>query len=286
MNFPRYWAKGIYTGKNSSGQEVTIEAYGWSSDSTEEARSVGRERAKRVVNRGFANKKCDEYEYGNTPFREEVTDSIEVDKREVAVISRNRYGSLVLNAADVMFVDIDFPEVQSTGIIDSILLAFSEKRRKDRADELRESTIQKIDDWAKKNPSKSFRLYRTHSGCRVLLTDAVYDPESEETKWILEELDSDRLYRSLTLRQQCFRARLTTKPWRCKHPKPPSSFPWEDRATEREYRKWEKEYLRSIKGYSTCILQKEYGRPCSEPKICSIIDYHDSFTLTSSDKLA
>lgn len=82
MNFPRYWAKGSFTGTNSTGQKVTIEAYGWSSDSTQEARNVENKRAKRVFEKWVSSDKKHEYEYGNKPFREEVIDSIKVDSKE------------------------------------------------------------------------------------------------------------------------------------------------------------------------------------------------------------
>ncbi len=286
MKFPRYWAKGTYTGRSRDGKEITIKAYGWSSTSVDEARQRGVVRARSVVERGIGSGKKNEYEYGNAPFREEVIESIDVDAEQVGIVSRNRYGALVLNASRVMFVDVDFPVENPPGLVESVLLAFSSRRRQERLTALHDAALKQIESWARANPSKSFRLYRTHSGFRILLTDGLYDPEGEETKVILNGLNADRLYRSLTQRQKCFRARLTPKPWRCKLPKPPSTFPWEDQNKEGAYRRWEKNYQEGIQAFSTCRLEKEFGQPAGIPEVARIIDYHDALGVNDAKPLA
>ena len=286
MYFPKYWAKGSHTGPTHDGRQITIEAYGWSSESHEDARARGDERAKKVIEKGFSSKKSGDYEYGTAPFREEVTDSLRVNDTDVAIISRNRYGALVLNSAQVMFVDIDTPEPRGIGILDSILMAFSGKRRREQAEAKGLEILEAVAAWELRNPSKSFRIYRTHSGFRLLFTDRLYDPGSAETKRILEELGADPLYRSLTERQECFRARLTPKPWRCHSSRPPNHFPWEHPAEEEAHRRWEQGYHTACRDFATCQLVREIGTASNDPVIQAVLRAHDAACLNESLPLA
>lgn len=286
MNFPRYWAKGSYTGQTRDGEQITRSAFGWSSESHSEAEELGRVRAKNVVERGIGSDKRKDYEYGLSPFREEVIETLELDGNEIAVVSRNRYGSLVLNSANVMFVDIDFPRVAPTGLWDTILWHFSQQRRDKRRRIVEEISYESVKEWYRKHPVKSFRLYRTHSGLRLLLTDKLYDPMGDESKEILASLGSDPLYRALTERQGCYRARLSPKPWRCNIARPPSTFPWGSAEDEKEYRAWETRYLKESKRFSTCFLLKEYGERSGDPVIGQIVNCHDTFTIGTSLPLA
>ena len=286
MYFPKYWARGSHTGSTPDGRQLTIEAFGWSSENLEEARARGAERARKVIEKGFGSNKSGEYEYGTAPFREEVTDTLEVDGTNAAVISRNRYGALVLNSARVMFVDIDTPEPRGTGILDSIFMAFSERRRREQAEAKGLEVLEAVAAWEVRNPSKSFRIYRTHSGFRLLFTDGLYDPGSPETKRILEELGADPLYRSLTERQECFRARLTPKPWRCDSSRPPNHFPWEKPGQEEAYRAWEQDYQSACRDFATCRLIKETGTASNNPVIQTVLRAHDAACLNGDRPLA
>ncbi|MCU0599136.1 MAG: hypothetical protein MUE70_07770 [Desulfobacterales bacterium] len=71
MKFPVYWIKVFHTGLTREGKEMTVEAYGWSSVSREEARLVGEKRARRALD-AIGSEKRKDYEYGDAPLREEV----------------------------------------------------------------------------------------------------------------------------------------------------------------------------------------------------------------------
>ena len=139
----------------------------------------------------------------------------------------------------------------------------------------RDATIQAVRDWAQRNPQRSFRLYRTRAGLRLLFTDRLYSPISAETAQLLSDLGSDSLYRKLTERQECFRARLTPKPWRCGCRRPPSRYPWDDAEAERTYREWEREYQEKARGYSTCELVETMGEGISEGSVNAVVELHD-----------
>src|SRR5262245_58811561 len=63
---------------------------------------------------------------------------------------------------------------------------------------------------------QTYRVYRTHSGCRVICTSATMP--WKEMGWLAERfmrfLRGDPNYIELCRVQKCYRARLTPKPWR------------------------------------------------------------------------
>lgn len=297
MKFPKYWKKGTFIGKKIDGKEITIEAFGWSFESLEEAQKYGTERAKRAIEAIIQSDNHKSYGYGDTPFREEVISQINFEGQEIGIISRAPYGALILNSPNVLFVDIDLSEKNSEttkipfeppkSFFTALFQSFSSKPSSPEKPKVLQTPLQKIESWALQNPSKSFRLYRTHSGFRLLFTDSLYEPRGSETKRIFQELESDPLYQKLTERQECFRARLTPKPWRCNLDRSPYSFPWENEKAEGFQRQWEKDYHQKIPHFDTCILLKEYGKPNSTyQEIARVTEIHDKFTLGNGTSLA
>ncbi len=137
--------------------------------------------------------------------------------------------------------------------------------------------MQRIRAWSQQHPEYSFRLYRTHSGMRLLFTDRSHDPTSPEALGLLEDLGSDPLYRRMTQRQECFRARLTPKPWRCECDRPPNRFPWVDEAAEAEYRQWERIYAQRSQGYVTCRFVESFGGAALHEHASVVVEIHDRY---------
>jgi hypothetical protein len=221
------------------------------------------------------------YSYGERPLREEI---IEVfrnrEDEEVGVVTRNAYGALVLNAARAMFIDIDF---QKEAILKSLLTRMR-KGLGMTALSQEERHLQRIEQWARQNSTWGMRVYRTFGGLRCLVTDRVFDPARESTLEILRRLDSDPLYIRLCQRQECFRARLTPKPWRCGIPKPPSRYPWETAEAESKYRQWETQYRLAASQYTTCKLLREIGPGRIHPEVQPILAVHDRLSCQGTDR--
>ncbi|TVR51239.1 MAG: hypothetical protein EA425_07555 [Puniceicoccaceae bacterium] len=289
MNFPKYWAKGSHTGTGPDGREMTLEAYGWSEQSVDEAKALGGERARRAIERGFLFQKRREYDYGDAPLREEVVDRIQLEGRTIALITRNRYGALVLNTARVMFVDVDFPRPPRpppVGILQSLLLLLGRGEPPPKPPSAAELGMQRLTAWAAAHPDKSLRIYRTRAGLRLLFTDALYQARSPEVAGLLESLGSDPLYRRLTERQDCFRARLTPKPWRCGQRRPPAPYPLLDDTERAAHRQWETTYHETIKAFAVCRLLETVGSPAGHPEVEKVIAVHDALTLDGDKPLA
>ncbi len=94
--------------------------------------------------------------------REEIVDVIKgSDGRESAIVTRNGYGALVLNAARVMFIDIDFDMKVKSGGLSGL---FRQLGGKGAAPSPVDEHLARIEEWARRNPQWSMRVYRTFGG--------------------------------------------------------------------------------------------------------------------------
>lgn len=287
MKIPPYWAKSRYEGTDPQGRSHAFVACGWSFSSLREAEKEGAARARRIFDLITRGQTPDRYEYHDRPIKEEILNEVSDGGSPIAVITRNRYGALVLNCRNVLFVDVDFPKPKPTGFVEALLMMFSRSKRDARRQAVVQETIGQVEEWARRNPPHTFRLYRTKEGLRLLFTGKLYDPTSPETASILRELGADPLYVKLTEKQECFRARLTSKPWRCGCPRPPSTFPWDDARSESEFRQWEAAYSRRDAEYKVCELIAEFGDGPLIAPLKTIVDLHDrSSRIEASAPLA
>ncbi len=279
MRIPRHWTKGSYTGRVDKGKEVTYSAWGWSLDSLAAAKEDAIARAKRIFDHLVNGKEFDAYGYFDRPMREEIVQTLQHGGKEVAIVTRNRYGALVLNTASVLFVDIDYPRVKAQSLWEGLFWSFYKARRQRRAAALQEAALAAVREWSQENPGQAFRVYRTRAGLRLLFVDKLYEPKSEETGRILSELGSDPLFRTLTLKQECFRARLTPKPWRCGWKGPPTTYPWKDQRAEQVYREWERRYEKASQRYRVCEFVATCGHAGANDAIGAVVELHDRLTV-------
>ena len=183
------------------------------------------------------------YGYGDQrPLREEIIEEFESRGQTDAVLSRNAYGSLVLNTASVFFADIDLPQAR-TSLFGKL---FGGKAHDPTA-----AIVERIQAVVASN-GVGVRVYRTAAGFRCLGRSLPMLPESGESQQLLQSLGSDPLYVRLCASQKCFRARLTPKPWRIGCRNPPDRFPFRSSQSEREFRDWVIEYDRRRLGFTVC----------------------------------
>jgi len=116
-----------------------------------------------------------------------------------------------------------------------------------------------------------------------MITHALMQPDTEDTRFAMVSLNADPLYMTLCDAQQCFRARLTPKPWRCKLKVPPARFPFEDVETEAAFRQWEQTYTATAQRFSTCTLAGSVGNSVIHPAVEPLIKLHDEMTRVASD---
>ena len=276
MRIPRFWSK-QRSDFEVKGLTVAREIWGWSLTSLEDAAARARESLARIAQHlqaGTFNE--DGYSYISNPPREEIVREFGDPADPLAIITRNSYGCLVLNTRDLMFVDVDSPEEPATvgGFFSSL---FGSKSTPTKGEE----TLLAIGLWVGENPEYRVRIYRTAAGFRVLIVNVAVEATSPQAQDVLQGLNSDPLYQQLSRVQECFRARLTPKPWRMhRGTNPPNRYPWQDEESEREYRQWEENYQQASSSYRTCEFLEEAGAnesPISDAHQ-SLIQLHDELT--------
>ncbi len=247
MLVPRYWAEHKEV-KTLRGKKVTVRRFGWSDQSPAGAQEHARARVAEALEALAAGESLARFEpkvpyngADGVPIREEIASS-----HGEVVVTRNSYGALCLNTPDVLFADVDLPEgegvnffrwiglyllaaggiaywlrsglVFAVGVVASFVLPFvldslaSRVRRARRLDEkLARDRIRAFSD---AHPQWVLRVYRTPAGFRVLVMHRTFSPDDPAVASFFEALGTDRVYVRMCRKQQCFRARVSPKPWR------------------------------------------------------------------------
>ncbi len=281
MKIPTHWSRATFCDYDDHGSKKCFAATAYSYESLEDAKAKALERAKFICSRvlGFAH--LDRYEYGSTPLREPVVEEIRYGNHIAAVITRNRYGALVLNSNSVLFVDIDCTDSPSgsRGFWSSLFFGIGASAKQATMEKSVSEHIAKIDAWVAIRPAHSLRVYRTAAGLRLIFTDRLYEPQSTSVSAIFSELGADPLYAKLTRAQECFRARLTPKPWRVGYSplNQVATYPWESRDHEEGVKRWVDGYVGKNSAYKVCHFVKSFGAAPSGI-IAHIVDTHDRMT--------
>ncbi len=210
----------------------------------------------------------DEYQ---RPICEEVVKVLD----EHNVITRNRYGALVLNSEDHVFLDIDFSAPLPLPSIFSRLflaIAYSGKASGDAAT-LRQKALDRVLLAARLSAFSHlrYRIYETKQGLRVVVGGAKIPPQSAYMDELCKAFAVDERYALLCHQQNCFRARLTPKPARLRLAYPAGvRFPYSD-ADAARMATWIQTYNERSAKHSVCRLVTELGGAQSSP----ILDIHD-----------
>jgi hypothetical protein len=262
---PRHWSKVTGSADDPNGKRYALRIWGWSADGVAEAATLARRRLADACARVASGALRDEaYFYGKAPLREEIVRNVSGD----AIVTRNRYGALVLNTARAPFIDVDTPASRS-GSSGGFLGLFGGKQV-----DAASAALDRVRAACGRFPRTSFRIYRTAAGFRLLATDLLLDPASAQAQELLADFSADPFFVKLCKLQASFRARLTPKPWRCGCGLPPGSFPREG-STQIAFAKWLQEYERAIRSRATCQLVETQGPGRTLPEVSEIVSEHD-----------
>lgn len=260
MLIPRHWSKATGTADDPSGKRFAFQIWGWSEADVAEAAAVARRRLSEACARVARGGLRDEaYFYGKAPLREEIVRAVTPAE---ALVTRNRYGALVLNTARIPFIDVDAP-----GGGGGVLRRLFGKASPAGLDRVREA----CDRFSR----TSFRVYRTAAGFRLLATDLLLEPDSAEAQDLLAGFGADPFFVKLCKLQASFRARLTPKPWRCGCSLPPGSHPRADLTTQAAFAVWLREYDTASRAHSTCELLETRGPGRTLAEVAPVVAEHD-----------
>jgi hypothetical protein len=313
MIIPQYWAESSQQYRHR-GKQVTVRRHGWSDESEAQAQRHADERCQEALARLLRGESLARREprvaYNGAdglPIREEV-----ISRHDEAVITRNAYGARCLNTPDVLFVDIDFEWVSSKGwlrltlalavllsaglawLMNSspafvalvvlfmiVLLPLTRLVRRARlalAGGAEALVLGKVKAFVARHPGWGFRVYRSPAGLRLMATHAPFKPDSPQVRQCFDALGADPMYVTMCLNQQCFRARLSAKPWRigiAAHMKPrPGVWPV---AVERlpQRQSWVAHYEATAAGFAACKFLMTVGNPAVHLHVQPVMHLHD-----------
>lgn len=314
MIIPQFWAE-ARRHEMRQGRSVTVRRHGWSDISQAEAQTHADARADEALRRIQSGEHLPRRErkqaYNGAdgmPIREEI-----ISRHGDAIITRNSYGAHCLNTPNVLFVDVDFRDGPSGRMIAAVLAAGwtaaallgwlwrswglgaglallallfgwllanqayrlliwaggSEERR----------ARTRIARFIEQRPDWHLRVYRTPAGFRLLAMHRTFDPAEAAVAECFRELRADPVYARMCLNQQCFRARVSPKPWRIgipSHLKPnPGVWPVAaDRLPQR--RRWIDHYQQAAANYAACRYLESLGNGGIATAARSVQTLHDT----------
>lgn len=318
MQIPRYWAEATAIARNRHRHSVTVRRFGWSDDSLQVAQAHAQQRLQEALarmGRPDEPRARESHPRGYSgadglPICEEI-----LDTRGSAVLTRNSYGAHCLNTPDVLFADVDYVSrfeglvlggvivlsllcglsllagwasvAYTIGLMLLILLLFSAYQNWARRPTVQHRrALRRIRRFASQHPDWGLRLYQTPAGLRVLVTHRPFTPSAPEVQALFDALRVDPLYRRMCQVQQCFRARVSAKPWRMgisssiapnvriKWPAPPQHAQY--RAT------WVAVYEKAARQYAACRFVESLGCPEVDPGVQVVLDWHDELSQACS----
>jgi len=262
----RFWAretKSIYIGDNQ--HAITLVA---GSNVSKEDASLNAGRIALSVEERIRNPKPKQVQESyETCIKEHIAQ--EVDPKNIITI--NRYGAQVLNTTAYTILDID-ARVFAPSWLARVFL-FRKNRTKDAIIERFKQRIGRYPDLG-----ASFRIYETRAGIRII-GKCYFDPQTKGFASVMRALDVDVLYSVLSRKQNCYRARLTPKPYRMKMETMRIKTPL-DCETE-AYGIWQKKYMEASQRYSVVKLREVIGKDFWDDPV---IMRHDQITAMRSNQ--
>jgi hypothetical protein len=287
MKLARYWTRQPGEAIGPNGERIRVVARGWSNDSLEAAGGVARDIARKMAARIASHQStAKQYGYGDRPLPEPVLREFPSSSDlPNAVITRNAYGAMVMNAREMMFVDIDRSDAPAStsaqDLVSSVLSLFGKPKPAPVPAPAVNAVVTAIQRVAERS-ALAVRVYKTAAGYRVLVTNAPFEAGNSRSEALLREFGSDALYVRLCKMQESFRARLTPKPWRCGLQPPPVTFPFESPNEATAFQEWEAKYNATAARYATCRFVGNYGSGSMQPGFEELIQYHDHETKATS----
>lgn len=318
MIVPSFWAESRLK-ERRAGKSYSLRRYGWSNVSQEDAQALADQRlhdAMEAILQGEPigrREKRASYGVEGVPIREEV-----VSRHGETVVTRNIYGARCLNAPNAFFVDVDFPEsngavygcvvglvcfvvvaacfvfikgfifVKIAATVGCIMASVVVSALYRTVVSLRggiENIVRgRIEHFFAKREMWRWRVYRTPAGFRMLILHRPFNPDDPEVEEVFKGLGADPLYAKLCRKQQCFRARVSPKPWRigCKQMAPRNKV-WPI-APERmpERLKWIEHYERTAIDFAACRFEGEFGEGIPDSAIVAVQRLHDQLCRAES----
>ncbi len=197
-------------------------------------------------------------------YEAEIREQVMETLTDEAVVTRNRYGAQILNCSAIPILDVDDPPSAWWQMFarrtDAWRLAQMQKALASLADHYHLDGL-------------GFRLYTTAKGFRVIVVGKEVEPRHVLARKLARSLNTDPLYWRLCLKQGCYRARLTPKPFRIKVPTIKVPFPPTVESIE-IVEAWEASIQDRAQAFAVCRFIRCFGHDRTPP----LVKHHDERT--------
>ena len=138
-----------------------------------------------------------------------------------------------------------------------------------------------IEDFSAKHPDWNLRVYRTPAGLRIMVLHDVFQPNSPLVEEFFDSILCDLQYVWMCKRQECFRARVSPKPWRIlssnvEQKLAQGVWPVDD-GLMAERKRWVSQYEEASEGYASCRFERHIGSDTVHEKCEKLRILHDEY---------
>ena len=153
--------------------------------------------------------------------------------------------------------------------------------------DMERAALERVTAFSEQHPDWGLRLYKTPKGLRIIITHRSMQPGDADVATLFAALQVDPLYARLCQRQQCFRARVSAKPWRIGMNGPGEQVRrWpvsEKYAAERQ--RWNHDYDEKAMQYSACHFVSQLGVPAMAADVQALVEWHDQASMAQASVL-
>lgn len=147
-----------------------------------------------------------------------------------------------------------------------------------------EQAMVRVHETSARYPDWGLRVYQTPMGLRIIVTHTAWNHQAAEVQTLFRELGVDPLYAMLCDKQQCFRARVSAKPWRMgmsglssverRWPLSPEHMP--------ARRQWSMVYDKKAEQFAACHFLEQLGNQVLSPEAQAFVPWHDAASQAHS----
>jgi hypothetical protein len=316
---PRFWAEGHIKHRHEA-RQVTVRRFGWSDASQAQAQEHADQRTREALGKiiagvGLVRRELKVPYNGadGLPIREEI-----ISQQGETIVTRNAYGALCLNTPHVFFADIDFDGESPVwltlaifsvlslcgavagwfsgaksvffillvvaALVASALARWIYQKVQGVSGGVQARARQRIDRFIAENPGWNFRIYQTPAGLRVMATHQTFSADDPAVARCFAALQADPIYALMCLRQQCFRARVSAKPWRIgmdSHLKPrPGVWPVSPEHLPARTA-WIAHYDEKAQPFAACRFWAAVGSGVVDAAVAPVQQWHDELSKAS-----
>lgn len=313
MIIPKFWAESRVH-RRAGNQRISIRRFGWSDVSQLEAQQHADQRAAEALAEAANNSSIHRREpkrpyngADGVPIREEI-----VQQNGSSIVTRNSYGALCLNTPDVLFADVDL-EIQPPVFLSltvSIAIAvgaliwlwghahwsvlvvaacghfllslplveFIYRKVVEFGGGLERRALRRVRKFLNNNRDWKIRVYRTPAGLRLLVVHRRFSPHEPIVAEFFKAVAADPMYVRMCLKQNCFRARVSPKPWRIGMDDriKPYRRVWPYTEEEMQSRNnWVADYERVAQSFAACQFVESLGTGHTDAAARTVQEYHD-----------